>query len=46
MELSVWVEWWKRVGERELRALVMSDWDPIGVSDFPEAAAATQSPAE
>ena len=38
MELSVWVKWWRRVGEGELRALVMSDWDPIGVSDSPEAA--------
>jgi hypothetical protein len=38
MELSVWRKWWHRVGERELRSVSMEAWDPIGVSDVPEAA--------
>ena len=37
MELSAWRMWWKRNGERELRRPVMEQWDPIGVSDCPEA---------
>lgn len=35
MELSAWRAWWKRNGEQELRRLLMEEWDPIGVSDFP-----------
>jgi len=38
MDLSVWKSWWHTVGERELRALAMAKWDPIGVSGFPEGA--------
>jgi hypothetical protein len=30
--------WWKRVGGRELRELLMRSWDPIGVSGWPDAA--------
>jgi len=30
--------WWKRKGQRELRALLMEEWDPIGVSGVAEAA--------
>jgi hypothetical protein len=37
MELSEWHLWFKRRGGRELRDLVMREWDPIGVSDAPEA---------
>lgn len=37
MDLFTWRLWWHRVGERELRALAMEKWDPIGVSGFPEA---------
>jgi hypothetical protein len=33
-----WREWWKRRGETELRALLMTEWDPIGIAQFPEAA--------
>ena len=33
MDLSTWRTWWKRVGERELRRLVMEEWDPFHVSD-------------
>jgi len=35
---SVWHSWWKRSGEAELRALVMKEWDPIGVAAFEGAA--------
>ncbi len=38
MELADWNLWWKRTGERELRQILMDEWDPIGVADFPEAA--------
>jgi hypothetical protein len=30
--------WWKRRGGGELRRLVMQEWDPLAVSDSPEAA--------
>jgi len=33
-----WREWWRHRGEAELRELLMSEWDPIGVAEFPEAA--------
>jgi len=37
MDVAAWRTWWKRVGENELRAVVMESWDPIGVSFAPEA---------
>ena len=37
MQLSEWHIWWKRRGGRELRSLLMEEWDPIGVAGFPEA---------
>lgn len=30
--------WWKRSGARELRQILMNEWDPIGVRGIPEAA--------
>ena len=33
-----WHIWWSVRGESELRALMMSAWDPIGVQDEPAAA--------
>jgi len=30
--------WWKRRGARELRRILMEEWDPIGVRRIPEAA--------
>ena len=30
--------WWKRSGARELRRILMEEWDPIGVKGAPEAA--------
>ena len=38
MDLPAWRSWWHTVGEDELRAVAMEKWDPIGVSDVPEAA--------
>ena len=38
MELQDWHMWWKRYGAAELRATLMEEWDPIGVSEIPEAA--------
>jgi hypothetical protein len=38
VELSDWRRWWKERGEDELRALLMTAWDPIGVKDEPRAA--------
>jgi hypothetical protein len=32
-----WREWWLERGERELRCILMTAWDPIGVGDAPEA---------
>ena len=38
MELADWHMWWKRSGARELRQILMNEWDPIGVAGIPEAA--------
>src|SRR4051812_19148169 len=32
-----WRDWWSRHGERELRCILMSAWDPLGTGDVPEA---------
>jgi hypothetical protein len=32
-----WLRWWRDTGERELRCILMTAWDPIGVGDAPEA---------
>lgn len=32
-----WRAWWQGCGERELRSILMTAWDPIGVGDDPEA---------
>jgi hypothetical protein len=32
-----WREWWERRGERELRCILMTAWDPVGVGDVAEA---------
>jgi hypothetical protein len=32
-----WREWWQRRGERELRCILMTAWDPVGVGDVTEA---------
>jgi hypothetical protein len=33
VELSGWYQWWKQRGSLELRELLLSEWDPIGVRD-------------
>jgi hypothetical protein len=38
MELADWHRWWKERGGRGVRRLLMDEWDPIGVRDWPEAA--------
>jgi hypothetical protein len=37
MEGSDWYRWFKREGGRQLRGLLMDNWDPIGVRGVPEA---------
>jgi hypothetical protein len=37
MELTQWHLWFKRRGGRELRDLLLHEWDPIGVLVAPEA---------
>jgi hypothetical protein len=37
IELEDWHRWWKTSGARELRMLLMTYWDPIGVKGIPEA---------
>lgn len=32
-----WQAWWEERGERELRCILMTAWDPLGVADAPEA---------
>jgi hypothetical protein len=32
-----WLGWWRAGGQRELRCILMTAWDPIGVGDAPEA---------
>ena len=38
VKLEDWHRWWKQTGARELRRILMEEWDPIGVRGFPEAA--------
>jgi hypothetical protein len=38
MELSDWHRWWKERGGSGVRRLLMDEWDPIGVQQWPEAA--------
>jgi hypothetical protein len=38
MEMATWSMWWKQRGGRGVRRLLMEYWDPIGVSNTPEAA--------
>ena len=37
MDGSDWYLWYKREGGRQLRGLLMDNWDPIGVRGVPEA---------
>ena len=32
-----WYRWFKHTGGRQIRDLLMAEWDPIGVAQFPEA---------
>jgi hypothetical protein len=35
MNLEDWRRWWRFCGERELRELLLREWDPIHVDDSP-----------
>jgi hypothetical protein len=37
MSLEDWRAWWGRYGERELRCILMTAWDPLGVGFEPNA---------
>ena len=37
MDRAGWQRWWTRRGERELRRILLEEWDPIEVGDVPEA---------
>jgi hypothetical protein len=37
VEGSEWYAWYKREGGRQLRGLLMDNWDPIGVRGIPDA---------
>ena len=37
IELEGWHRWWKTRGDRGLRRLLLTYWDPIGVNGIPEA---------
>jgi len=36
-EADGWEAWWRAHGDRELRCILMTAWDPLGVADAPEA---------
>jgi hypothetical protein len=37
MNLGEWLTWWRRSGERQLRHLLRSNWDPFEVPGFENA---------
>lgn len=37
MSVDEWRAWWKRHGERELRCILMTAWDPVGAGFEPNA---------
>ena len=36
-ETRSWTHWWHTTGERELRCILMTAWDPAGSGDTPQA---------
>lgn len=36
-DVEAWRRWWKAHGERELRCILMTAWDPVGAGGAPEA---------
>jgi hypothetical protein len=38
VELHEWHMWWKRRGGAGVRRVLMEEWDPIGVREWPDAA--------
>jgi hypothetical protein len=36
MDAQAYERWWRERGDRELRELLLREWDPIGISDLAE----------
>ena len=36
MDAQEYERWWRERGDRELRELLLREWDPIGISDLAE----------
>jgi hypothetical protein len=34
MDAQAYERWWRERGDRELRELLLREWDPIGISDL------------
>jgi hypothetical protein len=37
MDAQAYERWWSERGERELRELLLREWDPIGIADLADA---------
>jgi hypothetical protein len=37
MDAQAYERWWRERGDRELRELLLSEWDPIGIADLADA---------
>jgi hypothetical protein len=37
MDAQAYERWWRERGERELRELLLTEWDPIGISRIADA---------
>jgi hypothetical protein len=37
MDAQAYERWWRERGDRELRELLLREWDPIGIADLAEA---------
>jgi hypothetical protein len=37
MDAQAYERWWRERGERELRELLLREWDPIGIADLADA---------
>jgi hypothetical protein len=36
MDAQAYERWWRERGDRELRELLLREWDPIGIADLAE----------
>ena len=37
MDAQAYERWWRERGDRELRELLLREWDPIGIADLADA---------